>query len=184
MYELDKRKYYAGIGSRETPPDILKKMKTIASILEKRGWVLRSGGADGADSAFEEGVKEKKNKQIFLPWPKFNGKSSRHNRTCIWGEDIAEEFHPNWYKLRDPIKKLMARNTYQVLGPQPGNNPSSFVICWTKDGGPSGGTGQALRIAKAGKIPIFNLYWPEHEEKLMKRLTKVCKELIDENLSA
>jgi predicted Rossmann fold nucleotide-binding protein DprA/Smf involved in DNA uptake len=48
-------KYYAGIGSRETPKEICNKMTEIASLLEKQDFVLRSGGANGADSAFEKG---------------------------------------------------------------------------------------------------------------------------------
>jgi hypothetical protein len=54
-------------------------------------------------------------------------------------------------------KKLMARNMYQVLG-QDLETPTSFIVCWTKDGKASGGTGQALRVAKKYNIPIFNLY--------------------------
>lgn len=46
---------------------------------------------------------------------------------------------------------------YQVLGYDL-KTPSDMVICWTKDGGASGGTGQALRIAKDYNIPIYNLY--------------------------
>lgn len=44
--------FYTGIGSRQTPPEILKMMTKIATQLESKGWVLRSGGAEGADEAF------------------------------------------------------------------------------------------------------------------------------------
>lgn len=33
---------------------------------------------------------------------------------------------------------------------------SDFVICYTKGGKGSGGTGQALRIAKVYNVPIFD----------------------------
>jgi len=39
---------YSGIGSRETPDDILELMKAVAYKLAGRGYTLRSGGADGA----------------------------------------------------------------------------------------------------------------------------------------
>jgi predicted Rossmann fold nucleotide-binding protein DprA/Smf involved in DNA uptake len=42
-------KFYAGIGSRETPPDILEWMTSLAANLETMNYVLRSGGAQGAD---------------------------------------------------------------------------------------------------------------------------------------
>ena len=34
---------------------------------------------------------------------------------------------------------------------------SKFVICWTKNGKGTGGTGQAIRIAKGFGIPVFDL---------------------------
>jgi hypothetical protein len=50
----------------------------------------------------------------------------------------------------------MNRNAMQILG-EDGNTPVEMVVCWTKDGKASGGTGQALRIAEYYSIPIFNL---------------------------
>jgi predicted Rossmann fold nucleotide-binding protein DprA/Smf involved in DNA uptake len=50
---------YAGIGSRSTPPETLPLIESIAARLAEKGWVLRSGGADGADSAFEKGCDQK-----------------------------------------------------------------------------------------------------------------------------
>ena len=50
-------KFYAGIGSRETPVNILYMMKKLARALGKSDWTLRSGGAKGADSAFYSGIK-------------------------------------------------------------------------------------------------------------------------------
>lgn len=40
--------YYAGVGSRETPPDILGLMRTIGCWWARKGLTLRSGGAEGA----------------------------------------------------------------------------------------------------------------------------------------
>ena len=60
-------KYYAGIGSRETPKEICNKMTEIASLLEKQDFVLRSGGAQGADHAFEIGISDQLMMDIYLP---------------------------------------------------------------------------------------------------------------------
>jgi len=46
-------KYYAGIGSREAPSEILLAMTEIADRLEQKGYILRSGHAKGSDMAFE-----------------------------------------------------------------------------------------------------------------------------------
>lgn len=40
------------------------------------------------------------------------------------------------------------------------HSPSKFIVCWTRDGGATGGTGQALRIADHYEIPVFNLFDP------------------------
>lgn len=43
----------ATVGSRETPSDILEKMTSIGKYLSDKGYTLQSGGAIGADMAFE-----------------------------------------------------------------------------------------------------------------------------------
>jgi hypothetical protein len=148
-------KYYAGIGSRETPIDIQRKMTEIAHRLGSMGYCLRSGGADGADTAFELGANKK---QIFLPWDGFNGRYANGKDYIVppYNESLVELFHPNPFSLSPAGRKLMSRNSYQVLGPTL-ESPVDFVLCWTKDGKASGGTGQALRVAKANNIPIFNM---------------------------
>ena len=47
---------YAGIGSRQTPPAVLDAMARIAHALGNAGVALSTGGADGADKAFETGA--------------------------------------------------------------------------------------------------------------------------------
>ena len=49
-------KWYTGVGSRETPSDILEVMESVGYALASQGWTLRSGGAVGADQAFERGM--------------------------------------------------------------------------------------------------------------------------------
>lgn len=157
-------RYYAGIGSRETPRDILELMTELSSQLEREGWILRSGGADGADGAFEGGVQNKANMEIFLPGSYFRGKVSG-KRTYIDATSLESykealetvyKFHPAPHRLSDFPKKLMARNAMQVLGPDL-KTPSSYVIAWTPSGEICGGTGQALRMAIFYGIPIINL---------------------------
>lgn len=146
---------YAGIGSRETPLDVLQSMTEIASRLDRLGYTLFSGGADGADEAFEIGATKK---VIFLPWDGFSNKRVDGKNYLVppYNEDLVSRFHPAADKLKQGALKLMSRNSYQVLGPDL-NSPVDFVICWTKDGKASGGTGQAIRIAESLKIPVFNL---------------------------
>lgn len=38
--------FYTGVGNRDTPHEYLEKMTALASLLEKEGCILRSGGAE------------------------------------------------------------------------------------------------------------------------------------------
>lgn len=158
-------KYYTGVGSRNTPRNILSLMSKIARQLNKDGWTLRSGGAAGADTAFEYNTAD--SAEIFLPWKGFNGHPSALHHISPKAYEIAEKFHPAWERLRLSVRKLHARNVHQVLGVGL-DSPSKFLICWTADGKASGGTGQAIRIAEHYGIPVFNLYFESVQLRLKK----------------
>jgi hypothetical protein len=170
-------KFYTGIGSRETPRKILDRFIEIAERLAKLNYTLRSGGASGADSAFETGCDTGEGKkEIYLPWKNFN-----YNRSILYnvGEDaieLAKEVHPAWDKLTQGGQKLMGRNCYQVLGLWL-NSPSKFVIGYTKveNGQRWGGTSLAMNLADKHDIPVFNFFLDEdvlNFEIFMKKLKK------------
>lgn len=152
-------KAYAGIGSRETPSDVLNLMRELAKKFAGK-MILRSGSAPGADKAFEEGCdKSGGNKEIYIPWEGFENRYPNNKNIFLYKKEaleIAKKYHPAWYKLSLGAKYLMARNVHQILGRNL-DDPVKFVICWTKDGKASGGTGQAIRIAKDMDIKVFNL---------------------------
>jgi hypothetical protein len=157
---------YAGIGSRKTPAHVLKTMTAIARRLQRLDYQLRSGGADGPDSAFEAGAGTAK--RIFLPWPKFNGRTDYLRiDPAIEREafEIARLHHPNWKNLTRGERALHTRNVYQVLG-EDLNSPSKFIICWTLEGREIGGTSQALRLAKTYTVPVYNLGAPGGEARV------------------
>lgn len=153
---------YAGIGSRETPDWVIDVMEKMGAWLAKKGDKLRSGGADGADSAFERGCDSVGGKkEIFLPWKGFNRKVENEQVFCKYNNieeavAIAKKYHPYWENLSQGGRALQARNSYQVLGKDL-STPSDFVVCYTKDGKEKGGTAQAMRIAKDVGVPIFNI---------------------------
>lgn len=148
--------YYAGIGSRKTPGRVLSQMEDLARWLGDRGCTLRSGGAPGADTAFEDGLRRHHPREIYLPWAKFNGHDSRLHNITVQALALAATHHPNWRACRESARRLHARNGYQVLG-QDLNTPSSFIVCWTFGGHGGGGTGQAIRIARAHGIDVYDL---------------------------
>jgi len=95
-----KKVYYAGIGSRETPIKILESMRLIASVFAKHGLILRSGGAEGADTAFEEGCLQRNGScEIWIPWINFQ---QRKLNTYLPTEEHylkASTLHPVWDRL-------------------------------------------------------------------------------------
>lgn len=157
---IKRTQYYAGIGSRETPENILQDMKSIATILERLGYILRSGGAKGADTWFARGCT---NAQIWLPWKDFNSteRHQEHEYKIIdpldeFANEMVDLFHPIGKALRGKTRLLMMRNTYQVIGN--GEPNSKFVICWTPNGEDVGGTRQAIKIARHFQIPVYNFF--------------------------
>lgn len=153
-------RFYAGIGARATPPEVLSLMTRAAFALLKRGYVLRSGHATGADSAFARGAGEAA--EIFLPVPGWRASASTFHKGVmgdeIWGRAraIAAAHHPAFAQLSPFVQDLHTRNVFQVLGPTL-DGRSEFVLCWTADGEASGGTGLALRIAATYSVPVYNL---------------------------
>lgn len=160
-------KYYTGVGARSTPQPLLGTCRQIGRLLAKRGYTLRSGAAEGADEAFEQGcIEEGGDKEIFIPWVGFRGKPTNRDGYYFTREfnydgyklakNLAKTLHPNWDQLKDAHKMLHTRNVHQVLGLD-AKTPSSFVICYTDKGEEVGGTAQAIRVAKYMRIPIYNL---------------------------
>lgn len=146
---------YAGIGSRQTPPSVLLTMRAVATTLAERDWVLRSGHAQGADLAFERGADIGRGaKQIWLP-----GEATPDAMR------LSAQHHPAWERCGQFARDAHARNAHIVLG-QSLDDPVRFVICWTPGASASGGTGQAIRIAKSVGIPVFDLADPSIESRV------------------
>lgn len=172
---------YAGIGSRETPEADLKILTNIGYALAKRGWILRSGGADGADTAFELGsdsifdsdyLKPREPhylKEIYLPWKKFNGHTSELWRVEHTALVLAASIHPAWGVMGHGGKLCHARNCYQILGYEL-NDPVDLVICWTLDGKVQGGTRTAIKLAESRGIPVINLGEDISQAKFISRV--------------
>ncbi len=151
------------IGSRETPPEACAALSTIACAVANAGFEVRSGHAQGADEAAEQGASMAPRTSappaaIFLPWSGFEAQRPVRGREIVvkashLGDQLVRDHHPGADRLSPAAFSLHRRNGYQVLG-EGLNNPSVAVVCWAAT---SGGTDQALRIAQAYKIPIYNL---------------------------
>lgn len=196
-------KCYAGIGSRSTPLHIGELMIKFAYYYALEGYVLRSGGAEGADTFFEIGADLAKtidplkgDKQIFLPRKNFFNNPSEfypENKNIWESEEFAEEinkelgflggrFHKGLATMDEDSRRLMLRNGQQVMGKNL-NDPSLAVICWTADGAIShedrnlttGGTGQAISIASCEYLTTGSLdnYFVKDESQQVINLGRV-----------
>jgi len=171
-YSKDRKKYYAGIGARETPESVLDLMERISLYLYREGYTLRSGGANGADSAFAIPLPPEA-KKIYIPWWGYNGlKHSAHttdidDRGIKLARSVIDENH--WNNLTPGGKKLHARNSYQILGKDSTSKPVDFIICWTPKGKIVGGTATAIKLAHDWGIPVYNLGNP----KILKKMEKL-----------
>lgn len=176
-------KYYTGIGSRETPQEVLTVMTDVAKVLRQAGYTLRSGGAEGADTAFHRGSwdGEFSIAEVYLPWPGFNGWEDIEfaEKPKLWrpipeAYEIAAKYHPGWKYLSKGGRALHARNVHQVLGSDVDSYVlSEFIVCWTPKGKGGGGTGQAIRVAKGYGVPVHDLGDPEsHVEHLPEILSR------------
>lgn len=150
--------YYAGIGSRSMPPEQGIILTQFAWHLEQAGYCLRSGGAEGADQAFEKGVTDPKMKEILIP------KDS--NRAA---EAIAARIHPAWGRCGSVGRKCHGRNVMQLFG-RDLQTPAELVVAWTPNGAEIGGSRTVLVLARENNIPVFNLGRDGEDERLMRFL--------------
>lgn len=164
--------FYTGVGSRDVSEEEWDTMVGIAEWLAK-SFKLRSGKAEGSDSAFEYGVSISgfpSNKEIYIPWPKFEGNQIPGEKICLdrpdsvnyaFSRKYAKEIHPAWEKLSVGARRLHQRNIHQVLGRDLAVPvPSTFLLACAdsdKNGDPKGGTRTAWMLAKRFDVPCLNI---------------------------
>lgn len=180
--------FYAGIGSRTTPNDVLEDMETIGAMLASKGYILRSGGAGGADEAFESGCNsvDPKLKEIWIPWRSYSKDEDRSRifYKTDWRDfhEIVSNYHPNWNACNDAVKSLHCRNLMIITGDfelssEVIDTKCGFVVCYTPKGSLVGGTAVGIRIAEDLGIPVYNL----GTEGMLEKLLQFIEELPDVN---
>lgn len=150
---------YAGIGSRQTPPEVLRCMYALAYDLADDGWMLRSGGAAGADTYFEEGASAANEDLVDIfgsDWGNGSTRARSIAQSVINALNHEDgESIPPLSRMKRVTQGLIARNMAIILGGEL-DDPCSFVICWTPNGELVGGTRYALKLAQQRSIPIYN----------------------------
>ena len=181
-------------------------MSELAMIFEKKGYILRSGCATGADAAFEDALyNPAKNAEIYIPNKSFPYKmGTKYKKHYIVPKEMFGEgfnglycqatrlihkydIHAGWKYLNTGIMDLHNRNMFQVLGIDL-KSKSSFNICYTRGKelkqadthSKTGGTGTSINASDLYKIKLFNLSVDEHYVRLSNFINE-NRELIDYN---
>jgi hypothetical protein len=147
-------KFYAGIGSRLTPQNILEDMTRLAGRFCNLNYILRSGGAVGADQAFAAKLPDEA--KVIL-------KAKDATPAAI---ELAGTIHPAWNLCDDYARKLHGRNCMIILGPNL-DEPVEFVVCWQDPYMDRGGTRLGMRLAESRGISVYNLAVPGHYKLLL-----------------
>lgn len=153
-------------------------MVRIGTAMTDRGWMLRSGGATGADTAFHQGVLKSSRypeilPEIYLSWSGMGGMypdpsqgliDSQRNHLWQTATEIALQARGSFNGLGRGGIAHHTRNVFQVLGSDL-RTPSRMLVCWARPigrrGNVAGGTNTAVQIALKYNVPVRNLYYPE-----------------------
>lgn len=151
-------KNYSGIGSRKTPQKYLRMFENLADELDKNDYVLRSGGAKGADESFKQ---NSSNFVIFRPYDYYLGNIRQlyepellEEADSILAGVLDSDHYTNIKKKSDYVYRLQLRNVFIILG-EDLSTFSDFVICYSPG---SGGTQTGIKVAEKYKIPVYNYY--------------------------
>lgn len=154
------KKYATIIGSRNITKTEFQTLKEIAEFLHNKDFILRSGGADGADSS----IMHLKNIEVFIPWKGFNKITNGivlNQRNLNIAKKAIKVIHPAYDKLSHGALKLHCRNVQQVWGEDLEDPTATSIVVFCADedifNNVSGGTRTAVEIARRKKIPVYNI---------------------------
>lgn len=171
-------KYYTGIGSQTITEEESVLITSIGEVMARKGYILKSGAARGADEAFQLGAcnVNPSMTDILLPWGSFKDRLQSSFEGINYRVPTAGEFRVAreylvaeciipWFDSMKPAnKKFHGRNYYQVMGMV---NTSVVIYCANEANSEvSGGTRTAVMIARELGIPTYNLRIKKERDKL------------------
>jgi hypothetical protein len=180
-------KYWTAVGSREVPAAIADLQVLIGACMTSKGYILRSGNANGSDYNFQRGAQSVSppHCDIYLPWASYNRELNKAGSSYITPTDAQMEFAgglledtgvmPYYKSIKsEHAKKMHSRNVYQVIGvydqPREVSRVCIYYAPLDKDGNVMGGTRTAVGLSKYYEIPTFNLFVESEKAELLKKL--------------
>ena len=165
----------AMVGTRRfgsLPPAVQRAYLRIATEVGRAGGIVRTGAAVGADQAgAEAALKAGGRVALVLPWASYELTWRRRIKSAYPGRvaeiiytptqhaawaDSVRQLHPAADKLSRGVFALHARNYGIVVGEK---RRADIVVAvpLSTEPGKEGGTGQAIRVARAFGIRVINL---------------------------
>jgi len=171
----------ACVGSRTLDPSALALLTAIGASLVTAGWIVHSGGAQGADQAFARGaahalgttVHPAGGLVIHLPWASYERAAADAAVRQSGGRALidTQPFTPDEWRTAaraprrpdrfNPYDVPLLADTLRILCPQDLADPVHLVIAYPSNGrDPGGDTDQAFRLAESFGIPLHDLRDP------------------------
>lgn len=170
-------KYFTLVGSRKITQQEVQTLTKFSDYLTQYGFILRSGKAEGADTAGELAFRSwsETSPEIYIPWKNFKGGSPNIGDEIVLPLPVetleyVKRIHPAFERLSQGACKLHQRNIHQVLGMDL-KTPSKLLIACS-DGyfdkynieRVKGGTSTAWNLATELGIPCINIRNRSDEE--------------------
>ncbi len=176
-------------GTRNLPSADRPSLVALGQLLAERlpDAVFRTGGADGADDAFAEGVRGLDPRRIEYVLPRSSHRcGTRHASSPIYSLEAVDDSHlraiadhtaaasPDYRRLTDYFiherrdgasaakTRYLLRDTLKVVGaPALGLRPAAAGIFYVNADDPfAGGTGHTVRVCMSAGIPyVFQHRW-------------------------
>jgi len=152
----------ACIGKRDAlEPWLDKHLEAVGEFYARRGYIVVSGNAIGADQAYARGANRVAPQlvELFLPWASYE-QQAIHPENSVRTADQALPIHiemaqaaaPAWDSMRQSVRRLMIRNAMVIYR---WGDPVSLVCAEPSYHKPGwSGTGHGIRIATTLGIPV------------------------------
>lgn len=173
------QKYFAGVGSRETPKNIMELMIRLGRTATDLGYKFRSGDAYNADKAFWYGVQQSKKfedigAEIIIIEDGFRGRTTDEKIFYDYSKlsqdikdqcmEIAKGVRGSFHGLNEMGIALHSRNVVQIKGLDLKSNVDILFLYapLNRNGRVKGGTATAHDLAVKEEVPVIkNLYIDE-----------------------
>lgn len=168
---------YAGIGSEDTPNDVLCTMTRLVSWLESEGLLLRADADAAVGVALEQGISNIWNMRLYAETPYCHDRASRRleNRAML-PDAVSRAVRQG----DNATTQGLARKAFGVSGSKPElanlisilidpllgysntvtYRPVAFVLCYIP-GHARDSLIRAIEVASDARIPIFNLAYED-----------------------